>query len=130
VTRITPDGRAAARRESAPIEPTREVPVDEGAEAMDRPDQTTDQPQASRRPCLVDGCTCKDARIVSRRRAAYFAARARVTGQTADRFVPTEDGWLLPGQTRRAATVAAAPAVSDMPVWRLGELTVRLVAKD
>ena len=97
---------------------------------MFRPDETTDQPQASRRPCLVDGCTCKDARIVSRRRAAYFAARARLTGQTADRFVPTEDDWLLPGQTRRAAVASASPAVNDMPVWRLGELSVRLVAKD
>ena len=28
--------------------------------------------------CLIDGCTCKDARIVSHRRAAFFAAVARM----------------------------------------------------
>jgi hypothetical protein len=62
---------------------------------MNRPDETTDQPQTSRRPCLVDGCSCKDARIVSRRRAAYFAARARLTGQTADRIVAREPEWSI-----------------------------------
>ena len=28
------------------------------------------------RGCLVDGCTCKDARIISHRRTAFFAAVA------------------------------------------------------
>ena len=46
--------------------------------------------------CLVAGCTCKDARIVSFRRAAFFAALARQTGQTADRVVAVEDGWRIP----------------------------------
>jgi hypothetical protein len=40
--------------------------------------------------CLVAGCTCKDARIVSHRRAAFFAAVARQTGQTADRVIAPE----------------------------------------
>ena len=35
--------------------------------------------------CLVAGCTCKDARIISFRRAAFIAAMARRTGETADR---------------------------------------------
>ena len=46
--------------------------------------------------CLVEGCACKDARIVSHRRAAFFAALARQTGQTADRVIAVEDGWSIP----------------------------------
>lgn len=46
--------------------------------------------------CLVAGCTCKDARIVSHRRAAFFAAVARQTGQTADRVIAPEPVWRLP----------------------------------
>jgi hypothetical protein len=46
--------------------------------------------------CLVAGCTCKDARIVSHRRAAFFAAVAQQTGQTADRIVAAEPGWRFP----------------------------------
>ena len=46
--------------------------------------------------CLVAGCTCKDARIVSHRRAAFFAAVARRTGETADRIVAAEAGWRIP----------------------------------
>lgn len=73
---------------------------------MNGPDETIQAP-TSRRPCLVNGCSCKDARIVSRRRAAYFAARARVTGQTADRVIPAESDWLLP------ADVTPSQAVND-----------------
>jgi hypothetical protein len=46
--------------------------------------------------CLVDGCPCKDARIVSLRRAAFFAAVARQTGETADRIIPVDPTWQLP----------------------------------
>jgi hypothetical protein len=46
--------------------------------------------------CLVAGCPCKDARIVSHRRAAFFAAVARQSGQTADRVVAVEPGWRIP----------------------------------
>lgn len=49
-----------------------------------------------RRGCLVAGCACKDARIVSQRRAAFFAAWAREHGETADRAVAPEAGWRLP----------------------------------
>jgi hypothetical protein len=48
------------------------------------------------RACLVAGCPCKDARIVSQRRARFFAARARSTGETADRHIAPEPGWRLP----------------------------------
>ena len=46
--------------------------------------------------CLVAGCTCKDARIVSFRRAAFFKALAARTGQTADRVVATDPAWQIP----------------------------------
>ena len=48
------------------------------------------------RGCLVDGCSCKDARIVSQRRAAFFAAWARDHGETANRSVAPEAGWRIP----------------------------------
>jgi hypothetical protein len=49
--------------------------------------------------CLVPGCPCKDARIVSHRRAAFFAAIAERRGQTADRVVAADPTWRLPGST-------------------------------
>ncbi|MFL5725976.1 MAG: hypothetical protein ACJ765_13145 [Chloroflexota bacterium] len=47
----------------------------------------------ARRACLVQGCTCKDARIVSHRRAAFFSARAKDHGETANRSVPPDPAW-------------------------------------
>ena len=44
----------------------------------------------SRGACLVDGCPCKDARIISRRRAAFFAQWAREHGETADRQIQAD----------------------------------------
>jgi hypothetical protein len=55
-----------------------------------------------RRGCLVEGCPCKDARIVSQRRTAFFAARARDHGETADRAVTPEPDWLIPVITSSA----------------------------
>jgi hypothetical protein len=46
--------------------------------------------------CLVAGCPCKDARIVSHRRAAFFAAVARQSGETADRIIPVDPIWQMP----------------------------------
>jgi hypothetical protein len=46
--------------------------------------------------CLVAGCPCKDARIVSHRRAAFFSALARRNGETADRVIAPDPAWLLP----------------------------------
>ena len=46
--------------------------------------------------CLVEGCACKDARIVSVRQARFHAAVARTRGETADRVIVPEAGWLLP----------------------------------
>jgi hypothetical protein len=46
--------------------------------------------------CLVAGCPCKDARIVSHRRVAFFAAMARQRGETADRAIEADPDWRLP----------------------------------
>jgi hypothetical protein len=56
------------------------------------------EPEAhpSRKACLVSGCPCKDARIVSHRRAAFFAAVARTHGETADRMIAPDPDWQLP----------------------------------
>jgi hypothetical protein len=49
--------------------------------------------------CLVGGCPCKDPRIVSHRRAAFFAAVAREHGETADRSIVVEPDWRIPTLT-------------------------------
>jgi hypothetical protein len=49
-----------------------------------------------RRGCIVGGCTCKDSRIVSYRRAAFFAATARRSGETANRLLEAEAEWPIP----------------------------------
>jgi len=56
-------------------------------------ERTSHRPRSA---CLVAGCTCKDARIVSFRRAAFFAALARHNGETADRLVTVDPDWRLP----------------------------------
>ena len=56
--------------------------------------ETTNVP--ARKACLTAGCSCRDARIVSYRRAAFYATVARGSGQTADRVVPAEPGWRIP----------------------------------
>ena len=64
-----------------------------------------------RSACLVPGCPCKDARIVSHRRAAFFAAMALGTGETADRVVPVDPAWaftwIVPAETGSDHEVAA-----------------------
>jgi hypothetical protein len=52
--------------------------------------------ERGRRGCLVEGCSCKDARIVSTRRAAFFADWARQHGETANRSIAPELGWRIP----------------------------------
>lgn len=61
-----------------------------------------------RRGCLVDGCPCKDARIVSQRRTAFFAVWAREHGETADRAVAPETGWRIPSLTSTAVITSNA----------------------
>jgi hypothetical protein len=50
-------------------------------------------------PCLVAGCPCKDPRIVSHRRAAFFAAVAKEHGETANRTVAADPDWQIPTLT-------------------------------
>jgi hypothetical protein len=50
---------------------------------------------APRSGCLAEGCPCRDARIVSHRRARFFAHLAVVNGETAQRVVPVEPGWSI-----------------------------------
>lgn len=72
--------------------------------------ETTNVP--TRKACLTTGCSCRDARIVSSRRAAFYAAIARSSGQTADRVIPADPEWRIP------AAAAASPdlrrAVADV----------------
>jgi hypothetical protein len=56
-------------------------------------DPVVPPPPPLRSACLVPGCPCKDSRIVSHRRARFYAAIARQDGETADRVVPVEPSW-------------------------------------
>jgi hypothetical protein len=64
--------------------------------SMNGHDVTENTASPARRACLVDGCTCKDARIMSTRRASYFASVAKARGETSDRFVEFDLSWALP----------------------------------
>ena len=48
-----------------------------------------------RSACLVPDCPCKDPRIISSRRVAFFAAWAKDHGETADRVVTPDPAWPL-----------------------------------
>jgi hypothetical protein len=63
--------------------------------------------------CHIGGCTCKDVRIVSYRRAALFAFLAERSGETADRVVPVEAGWRIPSAT--PAEMDRPPATDGAP---------------
>jgi hypothetical protein len=65
---------------------------------MDTNESTTriGQEREARSRCLVDGCPCQDARIVSHRRARFFAHLAETNGETASRLIRPEPGWELP----------------------------------
>ena len=59
-----------------------------------QPEGQHDRPQ--KRGCLVSGCTCMDVRIVSPRRARFYAQLADRRGQTAQRVIASDPGWRLP----------------------------------
>ena len=71
---------------------------------MDHPDQLHPaflapvEPTTVIRPlgCLQPGCPCRDVRIVSHRKTAFFAATARAAGETADRVIAPDPDWTLP----------------------------------
>ena len=55
-----------------------------------RPIEPDPSARIPRGACLVDGCPCKDARIISPRRVAFFARLAREHGETADRQIAAD----------------------------------------
>ena len=63
---------------------------------MNGPDVSEIIATPARRACLVEGCTCKDARILSTRRASYFASIAASRGETADRIIAADPTWASP----------------------------------
>ena len=50
-------------------------------------------PKPIRSACLVEGCPCKDPRIISHRRVTFYAEWARRHGETADRRVAPDPDW-------------------------------------
>lgn len=64
--------------------------------SLHEPTETVAGTTSPRGRCTVDGCDCKDVRIVHRRRAAFFADCARRRGQTATRVIAAEPGWAIP----------------------------------
>lgn len=57
--------------------------------------ESEDRP-VSQRGCLAAGCTCKDVRFLSRRRAMFHAYLARARGEIAGRVIEPEPDWVLP----------------------------------
>jgi hypothetical protein len=87
---------------------------------MNGQDATETTASPARRACLVEGCACKDARIVSTRRATYFATVAKARGETADRIVAAETEWRLPVSpaldvVRALAADSAASSAATLP---------------
>jgi len=79
---------------------------------MNGSDATETKTIPVRRACLVAGCSCKDARILSIRRASYFASVAKARNETADRVVAADADWLLPVSPALDAVRALAGALS------------------
>jgi hypothetical protein len=55
--------------------------------------RTIVEPKPIRSACLVEGCPCKDPRIISHRRVTFYAEWARRHGETADRYVDPDPDW-------------------------------------
>ncbi len=69
----------------------------DGMTAIPSPEGRTSAPTAhGSKRCLVEGCSCKDARIVSTRRARFYAQLAIERGETAQRSIAPEPGWQIP----------------------------------
>jgi len=71
---------------------------------MDSQQASLEVVDRGRRGCLVEGCPCKDARIISQRRTAFFAAWARQHGETANRSFAAELDWRIPTGAPVAST--------------------------
>jgi hypothetical protein len=66
----------------------------EAIDVREQPEEHDDRPV--RRGCLAAGCLCKDVRIVSRRRAAFYAYLADSRGETSARVISPDPDWLMP----------------------------------
>ena len=55
--------------------------------------RTASQTAHGSKGCLVDGCPCKDARIISTRRVAFYSEWARQHEETADRQIEPDPEW-------------------------------------
>ena len=77
----------------------------EGSRSHERTGHHDHRNLPSRRACLVDGCSCKDARIISHRRVAYFASQA--IGERRDR---QQD---RPGRRRLAPAAPTSTSISN-----------------
>ena len=65
---------------------------------MPAPEQPTSVDTTNHRApgaCLTAGCPCKDARILSYRRAAFFVFIAQGRGETAARVLAAEPEWRI-----------------------------------
>jgi hypothetical protein len=66
-------------------------------DALDlRQEPENEERPITRNGCLAVGCPCKDVRIVSRRRAMFYAYLAQNRGETANRVIEPEPEWALP----------------------------------
>ena len=100
---IAPMSDRPCRAHVCPHRVIRRIARQKGRTAMNGQDETTSQETTVKRSCRQEGCTCQGARIVSLRRAAFFAVVARKNGETADRQIaPRPDGASPP--TRRPPT--------------------------
>ena len=82
----------------------------------------------ARGACLVEGCPCKDARIISARRVAFFSQWAREHGETAERCIEPDDEsreLLRPWRDRLLGSrerpdlpsLTKGPSKADLPGW-------------
>ena len=80
------------------------------------------------RACLVNGCPCKDARIISTRRVAFFAQWAKQHHETADRHIapdamsrefirPYRDRWTYGPDDDGQDALQNGPSYTSRPGW-------------
>ena len=100
------------------------MPALEAAEII----ETTNIP--ARKACPNTGCSCRDARIVSFRRAAFYAAVARSSGQTADRIIPADPEWRIPAAAAAGLDLGRALADVESPATAVRRPSARRGHRD
>ena len=90
----------------------------DGTTAIPSQEARTASPAAhGSKGCLVEGCPCKDARIVSTRRARFFARLAVERGETAQRIVVPEPDWQARGGTAQLRRRGPAYVMRMRRTW-------------